>query len=57
MNDNQRDELLTNMSNNVSTINNDVKSIKKKVGGRICEVYENLVESISDIYFPNKQNK
>ena len=38
MNDNQRDELLTNMSNNVSTINNDVKSIGKKVGRTIKEV-------------------
>ena len=38
MNDNERDELLTNMSNNVSTINNDVKSISKKVGKTTKEV-------------------
>ena len=38
MNDTQRDELLTNMSKNVSAINKDVKSVSKKVGRTIKEV-------------------
>ena len=38
MNDTQRDELLTNMSKNVSTINKDVKTISNKVGRTIKEI-------------------